>query len=152
MRSKAPGSRRSTAFCARLLRTHALAAGLDPAFTVLDEHRAAELSGTAFDGALAELARSPRGAELLAAHDPAVLHSATVPAYGQLRAIGQRHPELPAPTARGAAELADRVRELAFEAARALGEIDQPVATVAKALDTLARAGELLDRGVAVAR
>src|ERR1700722_9629587 len=84
------------AFCARVLRTHALAAGLDPAFTVLDEHRAAELSATAFDGALAELARSPEGAELLAAHDPAVLRGATVAAYGQLRAIGQRPPKLPA--------------------------------------------------------
>ena len=155
------------AFCARVLRTHALAAGLDPAFTVLEEHRAAELSGAAFDGALAELARSPQGAELLAAYPPGALREAIAGVYGQLRATGQRRPALPAVThpggppvaamwppqsplgaspraAPGAAQLVDRVRDLAFDAARALGEIDDPAATVAQALDTLARAGELL--------
>ena len=133
------------AFCARVLHTHALAAGLDPAFTVLDDNRAAELSGAAFDGALAELARSPQGAELVAAHEPAVLRRAVVAVYGQLRAIGQRRPTLPVQRPSVAAdELAGGVRELAFAAARGLGEIDQPGVTVAKALDTLTRAGELL--------
>ena len=105
--------------------THALAAGLDPAFTVLDEHRAAELSATAFDGALAQL-RDRRGQRSSSPHHPGVLRAAAVAAYGQLRAIGQRRPTPPPPTARGAAELADRVRELAFEAARALGQDHLP--------------------------
>jgi ATP-dependent exoDNAse (exonuclease V) beta subunit len=39
-------------FCARLLRTHALTAGLDPAFSVLDESQARELRGEALDDAL----------------------------------------------------------------------------------------------------
>ena len=39
-------------FCARLLRTHALAAGLDPRFAVLDERAARRLAAAAFDAAL----------------------------------------------------------------------------------------------------
>ncbi len=42
-------------FCARVLRAHALVAGLDPAFTVLDELEARRLAGAAFDAALEEL-------------------------------------------------------------------------------------------------
>ena len=41
-------------FCARLLRAHALAAGLDPEYAVLPETDAARLQYAAFDGALEE--------------------------------------------------------------------------------------------------
>ena len=85
------------AFGARVLRTHALAAGLDPEFTVLEEHRAAELSGAAFEAALAAHAASPDGAGLLLAYGPGPLRAAVLAAYGQLRAIGQISPALPAP-------------------------------------------------------
>src|ERR1700759_5384822 len=44
-------------FCARVLRAHALAAGLDPAFVVLDAPDADRLADQAFDEALEELAR-----------------------------------------------------------------------------------------------
>ena len=40
-------------FCARVLRAHAVAAGLDPAFAVLDEPGARALRREAFDAALA---------------------------------------------------------------------------------------------------
>ena len=40
-------------FCARVLRAHAVAAGLDPAFVVLDEPGARALRREAFDAALA---------------------------------------------------------------------------------------------------
>ncbi|HWX44760.1 MAG TPA: UvrD-helicase domain-containing protein, partial [Solirubrobacteraceae bacterium] len=42
-------------FCARLLRIHALSAGLDPDFTILDESNAERLRRLAFRGALAGL-------------------------------------------------------------------------------------------------
>ena len=49
-------------FCARVLRAHAVAAGLDPAFTVLDEPGARALRREAFDAALAAfLADRPDG-------------------------------------------------------------------------------------------
>ena len=85
------------AFGARVLRTHALAAGLDPEFTVLEEHRAAELSGAAFEAALAAHAASPDGAALLLSYGPGPLRAAVLVAHGQLRAIGQMAPTLPAP-------------------------------------------------------
>ena len=50
-------------FCARVLRAHALAAGLDPAFAVLDAQDAERLADAAFDEALEELGRGgPRRA------------------------------------------------------------------------------------------
>ena len=48
-------------FCARLLRTHALAAGLDPEFRVLDALEAERLAIDAFDRALARLRGHGRG-------------------------------------------------------------------------------------------
>jgi ATP-dependent helicase/nuclease subunit A len=56
-------------FCARLLRANALAAGIDPAFTVLDESPSVRLAGEAFDAALEHLAEhTPGGLELIAAY------------------------------------------------------------------------------------
>ena len=46
-------------FCARVLRTHALAAGIDPEFRVLDEVEAERLALDAFDRALARLPGRP---------------------------------------------------------------------------------------------
>ena len=48
-------------FCARVLRAHALAAGLDPAFVVLDAPDAERIADDAFDDALEELARQEFG-------------------------------------------------------------------------------------------
>ena len=132
------------AFCARVLRTHALAAGLDPAFVVLDEHRAAELSGAAFDAALAELARSRDGAELLATFGPLALRRAVLTTHDQLRAAGQRRPALPAAPAATVTQTARQVRELAFQAAAELATVQEPGKRIVQALDALARAGELL--------
>lgn len=77
-------------FCARVLRAHALAAGLDPNFKVLEAHESAELAGTAFDAALAASAGTEDGAALIAAHPPAALRSAIVTLHEQLRADGQQ--------------------------------------------------------------
>ena len=48
-------------FCARVLRAHALAAGLDPAFAVLDAPDAERLADGAFDDALEELGADGAG-------------------------------------------------------------------------------------------
>ena len=50
-------------FCARLLRAHALAAGIDPGFAVLDEPRPRGWPTRAFDDALEELAQNAPGGD-----------------------------------------------------------------------------------------
>jgi len=87
-------------FCARLLRAHAIAAGLDPSFTVLDEAAARPLHDRAWDDALARLLDGPHAAaalDLVAAYDPDRLRTAIVQAHDALRSAGQTRPELPRP-------------------------------------------------------
>ena len=140
-------------FCARVLRANALAAGIDPAFTVLDEHEAARLALDAFDAALDQIAVRPHGAELIAAHGPAALRRAIVRTHGQLRSRGQERPRLP-PLAAALADAAVLDQQLAAARcgrwvqhrrrrgiSRAAGD---PPARVEQALDALARACELL--------
>src|SRR3954447_2300698 len=52
-------------FCTRVLRAHAIAAGLDPSFTVLDEAAARPLHDRAWDDALARLLAGWNGAAAL---------------------------------------------------------------------------------------
>ncbi len=85
-------------FCARLLRTHALAAGLDPGFRVLDEIGSRRLALDAFDRTLAGFLHDEADSErlrLAAAHTPDRLGRMVLAAYGHLRSRGQRRPELP---------------------------------------------------------
>src|SRR4051794_22128583 len=92
-------------FCARVLRAHAVAAGLDPAFTVLDEAAGRELRGRAFEQSLAALLGPPEAParadalDLLAAYGADDLQIAVLDVYGQLRSAGQVRPVLPAPPA-----------------------------------------------------
>ena len=64
-------------FCSRVLRAHALSAGIDPDFRVLDELEAERIAADAFDGALGafmgegEAARAPRDGRGLHARPPA---------------------------------------------------------------------------------
>ncbi len=77
-------------FCARVLRTHALAAGLDPRFEVLDADRARMLAGAAFERALEGLtddAIDP--VELIAAYGVGTLRAAVLTVHDQLRSLGQ---------------------------------------------------------------
>jgi len=57
-------------FCVRVLRAHPLAAGLDPAFTIMDEGLAGRLRETAFKAALKEFLQGERAAavDMLAAY------------------------------------------------------------------------------------
>ncbi|HEX5147104.1 MAG TPA: UvrD-helicase domain-containing protein, partial [Conexibacter sp.] len=84
-------------FCARLLRTHALAAGIDPRFAVLDERVARRLAADAFQTALDDLvaARGEDAIDLIAAYRPAELRDAIVALHGELRSRGHEQPALP---------------------------------------------------------
>jgi ATP-dependent helicase/nuclease subunit A len=89
-------------FCARLLRSNAVLAGLDPDFTILDEGLAGRLRLRAFSAALrAFLTRADREAavELLAAYGVDRVHTMIATVHAQLRSRGQRAPRLPPPGA-----------------------------------------------------
>ena len=95
-------------FCARLLRAHPLAAGLDPDFEIADEGRAARLRGLAFEEALREFLggdaalageADERAAaiDLLAAYGVDRVRGMLERVYLELRSTGQRLPSLPRP-------------------------------------------------------
>ncbi|MCW2951130.1 MAG: UvrD/REP helicase [Conexibacter sp.] len=134
-------------FCARLLRTHPLAAGIDPRFKVLDERAAGQLAERAFDAALDELvdAHGTAALELIAAYRPGDLSEAIVAVHGELRSRGQEQPALgkaqPAPLE--PRRLALRV---AHERAAAEVAVAADGATVTKARERLRACGELLER------
>ena len=85
-------------FCARLLRAHAVAAGLDPAFAVLDEGRATRLRERAFAEALRGFLAAGDGPalDLAAAYGPDRLRAAIVAVHEALRSEGHERPRLPA--------------------------------------------------------
>jgi ATP-dependent exoDNAse (exonuclease V) beta subunit len=136
-------------FCARLLRANALAAGIDPAFTVLDESEARRLSGEAFEGALQALAeQTGDGVELIAAYGAGPLASAVKGIHAELRSRGHTHPVLPQlPASPDRSDLARSLSELEAAAAAAaaeLGAIQAPAAKVVEALARLRRGDELV--------
>ncbi len=136
-------------FCARLLRAHALAAGLDPAFVVLDAPDAERLADAAFEDALEAFGRAGSGPDspaidLIAAYTAAGLRSAILQVHDELRSRGERHPRLPALPEPPDLEAARRdVVEAAAVAARELGAIADPGAKVIEALARLERCPEV---------
>jgi len=132
-------------FCVRVLRSNALAAGIDPLFKVLDELEAGRLADAAFDGTLAELADDAPGAiELIASYGPWDLRASIQAIHGELRSRGERRPRLPplgaAPdlnAARGELE-----RAAAIVAAE-LAAVPDPSERVADALARLDRVAAL---------
>jgi len=85
-------------FCARVLRAHAIAAGLDPLFTVLDEAAARTLRDQAWDRALGEILDGEHGAaalDLVAAYDTDRLRRMIARVHDELRSGGQTRPVLP---------------------------------------------------------
>src|SRR5215203_2256262 len=82
-------------FCARLLQSRPLAAGLDPRFTVLDEAAARRLASSAFETALeAWIAAHGAPAVDLAAAYSWDLETLIVRAHGALRSRGATDPRL----------------------------------------------------------
>jgi ATP-dependent helicase/nuclease subunit A len=138
-------------FCARVLRAHALSAGLDPQFTVLDRYGSDPLAARAFDDALEDLAREADGAvDLIAAHGQATLRSTMLSVYGQLRSAGATHPRLPpapSPADDGAAQLRSAAAALGAE----LGAIAEPGVRVVQALHRIERCLEVTERDPAEA-
>jgi ATP-dependent exoDNAse (exonuclease V) beta subunit len=139
------------AFCARVLRTHALDAGLDPEFTVLDERETAPLRRAALDAALGVCAQTDAGSELISAYGPPTLRGTIGSTYAELRARGMLEPTLPpAPPApdpldlRGASLL---LQDLAAAVQQELGAIRDPGPRVLGAIDLLARAPAILESG-----
>jgi ATP-dependent helicase/nuclease subunit A len=78
-------------FCARILRSHAFAAGLDPHFSVIDETQARILQSEAFDHALERFLAGddPRRVDLLAAYRRDRLREMLVEVYERLRSAGR---------------------------------------------------------------
>ncbi|WP_445149295.1 UvrD-helicase domain-containing protein [Baekduia sp. Peel2402] len=87
--------------CARILRAHAVRAGLDPAFTVLEEAEARDVRGTAFERALAAFLKAdrPDALDVVAAYGVDALQPIITRAHDQLRSGGMTRPSLPAVSA-----------------------------------------------------
>ncbi len=135
-------------FCARVLRAHAIAAGLDPAFSVLDESSARTLRDNAWDRALADWLDGEHGdaaLDIVAAYDTDRLRKMIATVHDALRSDGLTQPVLPLPPA-VAAEPAALREALAAAAASAAGELALAGAgkRVCEARDKVARCVELL--------
>ncbi|MDP1846178.1 MAG: UvrD-helicase domain-containing protein [Solirubrobacteraceae bacterium] len=134
-------------FCTRLLRAHAIAAGLDPSFTVLDEAAARPLHDRAWDDALARLLDGEHAAaalDLVAAYDPDRLRTAIVQAHDALRSAGQMRPTLPRPPAPADPHALRAPLQTAVAAAAADLALAGAGVTVSTARERLERCAELL--------
>ncbi|HWH10261.1 MAG TPA: UvrD-helicase domain-containing protein, partial [Solirubrobacteraceae bacterium] len=139
-------------FCARVLRSHPLAAGLAPGFAVLDEGTAAGLRQEAFDRALAAWMSGPAELDLAAACGVDRLAGAISRVHDELRSRGMTRPRLPAAGPRhdrAAAEegLVEAGAALAGELAGGPGRAGRRVADALDALERLAAAGCGRDAG-----
>jgi ATP-dependent helicase/nuclease subunit A len=84
-------------FCARVLRAHPLAAGLDPEFAILDEGLAGRMREEAFTTAVRHFLTGERAAavDLLAAYGVDRVRAMVEQIHRELRSRGQRLPRLP---------------------------------------------------------
>ena len=114
------------AFCARLLRSHPLSAGLEPQFAILDEAFALGMAEQAFAGALRLLlaGQRPDAVDLVAGYGPDRLRAMMLNLYAELRARGQSRPRLPRVSDGGAAQReAAHACELLDELLGSFGEL-----------------------------
>ncbi|MGI8660251.1 MAG: UvrD-helicase domain-containing protein, partial [Thermoleophilaceae bacterium] len=126
-------------FCARILRAHALSAGLDPRFVVLDGPEADRVARDAFFEALDEhvAARGEPAEAMVGAYGADPLRGAITNAHDELRSRG-RPPELPPLGPRTtAAEAAERLGAAAEALGRELGALPEPGVSVRNALAAL---------------
>ncbi len=133
-------------FCARLLRGHAVSAGLDPRFAVLDEPAARALRDgaweEAFAGWLAE--RGDPALDVAAGFTADRLRAAVVEVHDALRSAGETAPRLPAVAPAPAPDPS------ALRAAAAAAEAELAAAegkTVERARLALGRCGDMLGAG-----
>ena len=131
--------------CSRILRGHALSAGIDPDFRVLDELEAERLAADAFDSALEDFmgdGTAPERIEMVAAYTPDRLRDMLRTAYSHLRSRGERHPSLEESLPPAPAGESERL-EAAARAALAELALADPSKAVAKAIDCIEARGEL---------
>ena len=148
-------------FCARVLRAGALAAGIDPAFVVLDETEAGRLAELAFERALEDAASAGADAvgrakslqavdasavDLIAGYRVTRLRRAIVAVHGELRSRGEIAPSLPAPAPITDSELDGARRALVAARAAAAAEL----AALPAGNGALAEACRRLERCAAV--
>jgi ATP-dependent helicase/nuclease subunit A len=120
-------------FCARLLRTHPLLAGLDPDFGILEEGIAGALRERAFSSALEAFLAADTGAalDLVAAYGVDQIQTMVLGVYAELRSRGERFPRLPQPTVEA------EPGSLDAEAARACGLLDELLGGFSHAYEAL---------------
>lgn len=136
-------------FCSRVLRTHALAAGLDPDYVVLDEPRARRLALQAVDHALDEFLAghpAPERLELLANRGYDALAEMIQTVHGDLRSRGEEHPRLPALPASAVGEERQELEQAVGEGLAELGALERVNATVERAIGRLGRCADALAR------
>ena len=137
-------------FCSRLLRTHALTAGIDPEFKVLDALEAERLAIDAFDRALGSFlgdGTDPERLDFVAAYQPDALRSMVRTAYEWKRSRGERQPELAEldePLPAGEREALGRA---AAAALADLGLCVDPGKQVVEAMKRLEECGDLVEAG-----
>ena len=134
--------------CARMLRTHALSAGIDPGFRVLDELEAERLALDAFDGALEEFmadGADPDRIEMVAAYTPDRLRDMVRTVHSHLRSRGQRQPSLEEARSQRARGRARAARGRCPRSAGRARPGGPGSATVERAIERLQRCLELLD-------
>jgi ATP-dependent helicase/nuclease subunit A len=128
-------------FCARLLRAHALAAGLEPEFEILEEGIARRLRERAFTVALRSFLAGERGeaVDLLAAYGPDRVRAIVEGVHAELRSRGERLPTLPRPALAADADGDD------LAGARACALLDELLTVFGGAYDALKRARGAVD-------
>ena len=140
-------------FCARLLRAHPFAAGLDPDFAILDEGLAGRLRELAFQAAVREFLAGAGGGsgaaalDLLAAYGVDRVRAMIEQVYLELRSRGQMLPRLPVARPRGdvgAGGGADGEARAADDDAADAGELDAETAARIRELDAEAAAACVL--------
>lgn len=136
-------------FCSRVLRAHALTAGIDPEYRVLEALDAERTGIDAFDRALEDFLVDGGDAErieMVAAYTPDKLLEMVRTAYSHLRSRGQRQPVLEATVAPVPAGEHERLAAAAGAALEELGSILGPGKQVQAAITALERCIGLLDR------
>ncbi|MBN1528499.1 MAG: UvrD-helicase domain-containing protein [Thermoleophilaceae bacterium] len=137
-------------FCARVLRTHALAAGIDPEYHVLDGLESERLALDAFEASLQDFLPDPGDPEagsrleLMASYTLDGLRDMVRTAYSHLRSQGRRRPALPAVDPPTPAGEAGRLEAAARAAAAELGVAGGAAAATAHA--KVERCIALIDR------
>jgi ATP-dependent helicase/nuclease subunit A len=139
-------------FCQRILRAHAVAAGLDPAFTVVDPADGRAAQREAFDAALAEFLAAPRpeALDLAAAYTVDRLKRMVLAAHDALRSRGQTRPALPPPHPADCAPAIAALRAACAAFAAELASAPGNGARVDAARDALERCRAQLEAGARV--